>query len=205
MKQMPAFLYAPLRGRGQDGRKRLSHLHFRRELGFRHILVEGEGPRMVIARLFLAGLVASTLTLAFDGDSFTAKFEALPQAVRETAKAHMENAFPVSISSAKGEQGWDYQINTRVDGKYHDLVIDDKGKLVAVKDETDLASLPAAAKATIEKQGATSNIVTLEKVTEGGHVSYHAIMKDDAQGTNVQVRVSDDGTLKSTSPNGPGK
>ena len=160
---------------------------------------------MVIARLFLAGLAASTLTLAFDGDSFTAKFEALPQAVRDTAKAHMDKAFPVSISSAKGEQGWDYQINTRVDGKYHDLVIDDKGKLVAVKDETDLASLPAAAKATIEKQGATSNIVTLEKVTEGGHVSYHAIMKDDAQGTNVQVRVSDDGTLKSTSPNGPGK
>ena len=120
---------------------------------------------MTIARVFLTGLAASAMALAFDGDSFTAKFEALPQAVRETAKAHMENAFPVSISSAKGEQGWDYQVNTRVDGKYHDLVIDEKGKLVAVKDETDLASIPAAAKGTIEKQAAASKLITLEKVT----------------------------------------
>jgi hypothetical protein len=152
---------------------------------------------MTIARVFLAGLAASALTLGFDGDSFTAKFEALPQAVRETAKAHMENAFPVSISSAKGEQGWDYQINMRVDGKYHDLVIDDKGKLVAVKDETDLASVPAAAKATIEKEAAASKIATLEKVTENGQISYGAVMKDEAQGTVVRIRVADDGTLKS--------
>ena len=152
---------------------------------------------MMIARLFLAGLAAFAPALAFDGDSFTAKFEALPQAVRETAKAHMENAFPVSIGSAKGEQGWDYQINTRVDGKYHDLVIDEKGKLVAVKDEADLVSLPAAAKATIEKQAAASKIVTLEKVTEDGQVSYRAVIKDDAQGINVQVRVAGDGTVKS--------
>jgi hypothetical protein len=152
---------------------------------------------MTIARIFLAGLAASALALAFDGDSFTAKFEALPQAVRETAKAHMENAFPVSIGSAKGEQGWDYQVNTRVDGKYHDLVIDEKGKLVAVKDETDLVSIPPAAKATIEKQAAASKIVTLERVTEGGQISYRAVLKDDAQGKNVQVRVAADGTLKS--------
>ena len=151
---------------------------------------------MRIAGLFLAALTASALALAFDGDSFTAKFEALPQAVRETAKAHMDNAFPVSISTAKGEQGWDYQVNTRVDGKYHDLVIDEKGKLVAVKDETDLASLPAPAKAALEKQTSATNIVTLEKVTEGGQVSYRAVMKDDARGTNVQVRVDADGTIK---------
>lgn len=160
---------------------------------------------MTIAKMFLAALAAGTLMLAFDGDSFTAKFEALPQAVRETAKANMENAFPVSISSAKGDQGWNYQINTRVDGKYHDLVIDEKGKLVAVKDETDLASVPAAAQATIEKQASSSKIVTLEKVTEGGQVSYGAVMKDDGQGTYVQVRVAADGTLESKNQKGPGK
>lgn len=160
---------------------------------------------MTIARVFLTGLAASAMALAFDGDSFTAKFEALPQAVRETAKAHMENAFPVSIGTAKGEQGWDYQINTRVNGRYHDLVIDDKGRLVAVKDETDLAALPTAAKATVEKQASVLKLITLEKVTEGDQVSYRAVIRDDAQGTNVQVRVAADGTLRSTSPNGSGK
>jgi hypothetical protein len=160
---------------------------------------------MTVTKVFLTGLAASALALAFDGDTFAAKFENLPQAVRETAKAHMESAFPVSISSAQTEQGWDYQINTRINGKYHDLVIDEKGQLVAVKDETDLASIPAAAKAAIEKQAAASKIMTLEKVTEGGQVSYGAVMKDNAQGTSVQVRVAPDGTLKSKNQNEPGK
>jgi hypothetical protein len=152
---------------------------------------------MTIAKAFLAGLAASMLTLAFNGDGFAEKFNTLPQTVRDTAEANMKNAFPVSISSAKGEQGWDYQINTRLNGKYHDLVIDENGKLVAVKDETDLASIPAAAKTAIEKQASTSKIVTLEKVTEGGEVSYGAVVRNDAQGANVQVRVAADGTLKS--------
>jgi len=147
--------------------------------------------------MFLAILAASALGLAFDGDNFTQKFEALPQAVKDTAKAHMENAVPVSISSAQGEQGWKYQINTRVNGKYHDLVIDDKGKLTAVKDETDLASLPAAAKEAIQKQAAASKIMTLEKVTEGDQVSYGAVVKDDASGAFAQLRVAPDGTVKS--------
>jgi hypothetical protein len=160
---------------------------------------------MTIARIFLAGFAASALMPAYDGNSFAAKFEALPQAVQATARAHMENAFPVSITSDKGEQGWDYQVNTRLNGKYHDLVINEEGKLVAVKDETDFASLPAAAKAAIEKQAAASKIMTLEKVTEGGQVSYGAVVKDDAHGTYVQVRVAADGTIKSKNQNDRGK
>jgi hypothetical protein len=160
---------------------------------------------MTSARLFLAGLAAAALMPAFDGNSFAAKFEALPQAVQETARAHMDNGFPVSITSAKGERGWDYQVNTRLNGKYHDLVIDEKGKLVAVKDETDLASIPAPAKAAIEKQATASKIVTLERVTESGQVSYGAVVKDDAQGTFVQIRVAADGSLKSKNQNDGGK
>jgi hypothetical protein len=151
----------------------------------------------MIARLFLAALAVSALAPAYDGDSFAAKFEALPGPVKETARAHMGNALPVSIGSAKTERGWDYQVNTRLDGKYHDLVIDEKGKLVAVKDETDLASLPAAVKAAFEKQAEAAKIMTLEKVTEGEQITYGAVMKDDAQGTFVQVRVGADGSVKS--------
>jgi hypothetical protein len=152
---------------------------------------------MKIATAFLAGLAASVLALAFNGDGFAEKFSSLPQAVRETAEAHMDHAFGLSITSAQGEHGWDYQINTRLNGKYHNLVIDENGKLMAVKDETDLASIPAAAKTAIEKLGPSSKILSLEKVTESGQVSYGAVMKDDAQGTPVQVRVTADGTLKS--------
>jgi hypothetical protein len=151
---------------------------------------------MMITRIFLAGLAASALTMAYSGDSFAAKFEAMPQAVQKTAMANMENALPVSIGSFKGEQGWEFQVNTRLNGEYHDLLIDENGKLLAVKDGTDLASIPAAVKAAIEKEAAASEIVTLEKVTEGGLVSYSVVMQDDAPGKYVRIRVAADGTLK---------
>jgi hypothetical protein len=152
---------------------------------------------MMITKIFLAGLAGSALAMAYSGDSFAAKFEAMPQAVQETAAANMEHALPVSISSTKREQGWEYQINTRLNGESHNLVIDEKGKLLAVKDGTDLASIPATVKAAIEKEAAAAKIVTLEKVTEGGLVSYGAVMKDDAPGKYVHVLVAADGTLKS--------
>jgi hypothetical protein len=156
---------------------------------------------MTLAKLFLAIVAASALASAFDGDTFATKFEALPQAVKTTAKAHMGDAFPVSIGSAQAEQGWNYQINTRLNGKYHDLVIDESGKLVAIKDETDFVSVPEAAKAAIgkgAKQGAALKIMTVEKLTEGTQVSYSAVLKNEALGTVVQLRVAPDGTLKTT-------
>lgn len=156
---------------------------------------------MKITRAVLAGLAASTLTMAFNGDGFAEKFSTLPEAVRQTAEAHMDNALPVSIGSAKGEQGWDYQINTRLNGKYHDLIINEKGGLVAVKDEVDLASIPSPARTAIQNASGGSKILTLEKVTEGGQVSYGALMKNEAQGTSVQVRVAPDGTVKSKNQN----
>jgi len=160
---------------------------------------------MTISGIFVAGLAVSALALAYDGDSFAGKFENLPAAVKETAKAQMGDGFPVSVTSAQADHGWNYQINTRLNGKYHDIVIDDKGKLMAVKDETDLASLPALARAAIQKQAAASKITTLEKVTEGGRVSYGAVLKDDAQGTVVRVRVAEDGTVTSNNQAATGK
>jgi hypothetical protein len=152
---------------------------------------------MTTTRIFLAALAASVLVLAYSGDSFATKFEAMPKAVQETAAANMERALPISISSAKGEHGVQYQIDTRLNGETHNLTIDEKGKLMAVKDGTDLASLPAAVKAAIEKQSPAANVVTLEKVTEGAEVSYGAVMKDDIPGKFTRVSIAADGTLKS--------
>jgi hypothetical protein len=160
---------------------------------------------MTISKVLPTVLATCAIALAFDGDTFATKFEALPQAVKNTAKAHMGDAFPVSIGSAQAEQGWNYQINTRLNGKYHDLVIDEQGKLVAVKDETDFDAVPAAARAAIEKQAVSLKIMTVEKVTEGSQVSYGAVMKDEALGKIVQVRVGADGTVRVKGQSGAGK
>lgn len=150
---------------------------------------------MRIAGVLLAGLAVASGILAFNGDGFAEKFAALPQAVRDTAEAHMDNAFPLSITSAKGEHGWDYQINTRLNGMYHDLIINNQGGLVAVRDQVELSTLPEAARAAIERAAPASNILSVEKVTEGQNVSYGALTRD-ADGKPVQVRVAADGTVK---------
>jgi hypothetical protein len=66
-----------------------------------------------------------------------------------------------------------------------------------VKDGTDLASVPGPVKTAIEKQADPSKITTMERVTEGGIVSYSAVIQDAAPGKYVKVSVAADGTLKS--------
>jgi hypothetical protein len=151
---------------------------------------------MTITKTFLAGVAVSALALAYSGDSFSSKFEAMPAAAQETASANMQNALPMSITSTKTEHGMQFQVNTRLNGETHNLLIDEKGKLLAVKDGTDLASVPAPVQAAISKEADASKILTLEKVTEGDLVSYGAVMKDDGQGKYLHVRFAADGTLK---------
>ncbi len=152
---------------------------------------------MMTAKILLATFVVSAFALAYSGDSFTEKFEAMPKAVQATAVANMEHALPISIASTKGEQGLQYQINTRLNGETHNLVIDEKGKLLSVKDGTDLESIPGAVKVAIEKQTPATNLMSVERVTEGTQVSYGAVMKDEAPGKFVRVSIAADGTLKS--------
>jgi hypothetical protein len=152
---------------------------------------------MSIIRIVVAGLAASALALAYSGDSFAAKFEAMPKAAQETAMANMQDALPVSISAKKTGEGWEYQVYTKLNGEDHKLIIDDKGKLLAVKDGTDIASVPGAVKAAIEKESDPSKITALEKVTEGAMVTYSAVVPDAAPGKYVKVRVGADGTVKS--------
>ena len=86
---------------------------------------------MTLGKVFLAGLAAAVLILASDGDGFAEKFQKLSKAVQETANAHMGEAIPAKAASSQHGEGWDYQINTRLNGKMHNLVIDEKGAQVS--------------------------------------------------------------------------
>ena len=152
---------------------------------------------MTITKLCAAIFAAAALALAYSGSSFSEKFESMPKAAQETAMANMQGALPMSISTVQVEQGWEYHVNTRLNGEEHNLVVDDKGKLLAVKDETNLASVPAAVKIAIAREGAALKVVTLEKVTEAGLVSYGAVIQEDSPGKYMRIRLAADGTLKS--------
>jgi len=65
--------------------------------------------------------------------------------------------------------------------------------VIETEDEVDLDSIPAAAKAAIQKRATGGAITKVEKLTAGSTVSYEAAIKTKA-GRNIEVGVNADGT-----------
>jgi uncharacterized membrane protein YkoI len=64
---------------------------------------------------------------------------------------------------------------------------------VSVEEETTLASIPAPARAAIQKAAGKGKVLTIETVTEGGNVWYEAQLRTG--GKKSEVKVDAAGTL----------
>jgi len=84
-------------------------------------------------------------------------------------------------------------VETMVNGKHRDFLVDVKGAVTEVEEETALDSIPAAAKAAIEKKAAGGKIGMVETMTRGGATFYEAAYTSKA-GKKLEVLVKPDGT-----------
>jgi uncharacterized membrane protein YkoI len=148
---------------------------------------------MIIARVLFASAAFSALMFAADTK---VKLESLSPALQAAVKAQTANATLVNISMEKENGKTEYEVETQLNGKSHNLTFDQKGALLEVEDETDLNSIPAAAKAAIQRQAGAAAILKVEKVTAGSKITYEAAMKSKA-GKNFEVVINADGSLKS--------
>ena len=80
-----------------------------------------------------------------------------------------------------------------VNGKHRDFLVNVKGAVTEVQDETSIDSIPAAAKAAIEKKAAGGKITMVETMTRGGATFYEAAYTSKA-GKKLEVLVKPDGT-----------
>jgi hypothetical protein len=80
-----------------------------------------------------------------------------------------------------------------VNGKHRDILVDAKGAVIEVEDETAIDSIPAAAKAAIEKKAAGGKIGIVETVTRGTATMYEAEFTSKS-GKKHEVLVRPDGT-----------
>ena len=80
-----------------------------------------------------------------------------------------------------------------VNGKHRDFNVDSKGGLLVVEEETTLDSIPAAARAGIEKKAAGGKITMVEIMTRGATTLYEAAYTNKA-GKKLTVLVKPDGT-----------
>lgn len=109
---------------------------------------------------------------------------AVQQAVQEQTKGAVIKGFSKETENGKTE----YEVETMVDGKSRDLTLDAKGAVVEVEQEVTLDSLPAAARATIEKQATGGKIVKVETVTRGAVTTYEGSYSKGGKTHEVGVK-----------------
>ena len=120
------------------------------------------------------------------------KMKDLPAPVRKTVEDLSKSSTIVGLAREVEDGKTLYEAETKVNGKTRDLTIDAEGKIVMTEDEVAIDSIPAAARAAIEKEAAGGKITLVEKVTKGGDVKYEAAITPKS-GKKKEVSFSADG------------
>ena len=113
----------------------------------------------------------------------------LPPAVKATVDAESKGATVKGISSERENGKTVYELETLVNGRTRDLMIDAAGKVYLVEEQLDIDKAPPAVKAALEAKG---KIVALESVLENGKTRYEGQVQTKG-GTKVAVEVDADG------------
>ena len=115
------------------------------------------------------------------------KLQDLPPAVQKTVKDQTKNATIVGIAKEVEKGQTVYELETKVNGRGRDLMIDSKGTVLSVEEEVALDSIPAAAKAAIQKKSAGGKITKVETLTKGNTVVYEAAVTIKGKATEFSV------------------
>ena len=98
----------------------------------------------------------------------------LPPAVQKTIQDQTKGAEIKGLSKETEKGKTTYEVETMVNGKHRDFMVDAKGALGDVEEETTFDSIPAAAKAAFQKKVGTGKIGLVETVTRAGATLYEA-------------------------------
>jgi hypothetical protein len=129
-------------------------------------------------------LIASAV--AFAGET-SVKMKDLPPAVQKTVEEQTRGAQIKGLSKEIEKGKTTYEVETMLNGKARDLLIDSTGALVSVEEPVAIDAIPVAAKAAIEKLAAGGKIKSVESVTKGPTVSYEAVIVKGLKKSEVVV------------------
>ena len=113
----------------------------------------------------------------------------LPAAVRATVEAETKNATLKGLSKEREKGQTVYELESLVNGRTRDLMIDSSGKVYEIEEQLDVADAPAPVKAALEAKG---TIIRLESVREGGRTTYEGKVKTKA-GKKIEMELDADG------------
>ena len=118
----------------------------------------------------------------------------LPAAVQKTVQDTLKGAAIKNISKEVEKGVTQYEVETVLNGKHRDFNVDAAGKLLVVEEEVDIAGIPAAARAAIEKKVAGGKLGMVETVTKGDGVTLYEAAYTSKTGKKGTILVKADGT-----------
>lgn len=134
--------------------------------------------------LFVIPVVA-TLSLAAEKP---VQMKDLPPAVQKSVQEQSKGAQLKGLSKEVEQGKTFYEAETVVNGRTRDLLFDAAGTLVEIEEETPIETIPAAARAAIEKKASGGKIKKLETVTKGQSVTYEAAIVRGGKTQEVAVK-----------------
>jgi uncharacterized membrane protein YkoI len=117
------------------------------------------------------------------------KMRDLPEAVRKTVQEQSKGAALRGVSKEVENGQTLYEASLKVDGHRKDVLIDGSGAVVEVEEQVTLASIPAAARESLQKNAAGGKLVKVESITRSNAVvAYEAAVKKGGKTSEIKVR-----------------
>jgi uncharacterized membrane protein YkoI len=112
-----------------------------------------------------------------EADEAKVALKNLPPAVRATVEAETKNATIKGISKETAKGKTVYEVESLVNGRTRDFMIDGAGKVYVVEEQLDVDKAPAAVRRALESHG---TIVVLESVMQHGATTFEGQVKTKA-------------------------
>jgi uncharacterized membrane protein YkoI len=135
---------------------------------------------------------AALLVVGASAAEQAVKLKDLPAAVQKAIPEQTKGATVVGYAKEVEDGKTFYEIETKVNGKTRDLLMDPTGAVTEVEEEVALDSIPAAARAAIQSRAGKGKITKVESVTKDGNVTYEAAISK--AGKKSEIAVAADGT-----------
>lgn len=127
-----------------------------------------------MTRTFAILLAVAALAVAAAAAGKKLTLQDLPAAAQKTVQDQMKGGEIKGISKETENGVEQYEIETMWNGKHRDLNVDTKGNLLVVEEETSIDTIPAGAKAAMEKKAAGGKIAMVELFIRGSETLYEA-------------------------------
>ena len=120
--------------------------------------------------------------------------DTLPAAVRSAVDANTKGAKFVRSTKVTHDGKIEYEVEYDVSGRSKVLLIDPAGKMEKVEEVVAIATIPAAAKAEVDKSVGTGKLIKVEAITETGKPTFYEAQYE-VGGHKSEVKLASDGKV----------